>query len=169
MAKEKKQDKKQTPNQFEQGNQFWRRRSKHGRDAIFSDPVIMWEAACEYFEYATENVLQSQKAFGTGLVMTENKMRPFSFRGLCLFLGVHTTYFNEFKQGQSFTPDFSQVICMIEDVIYQQQYDGAAAGLLNANIISRSLGLVNREDLTTNDESLNGFDALMKASSQDDE
>lgn len=152
-----------------EGNQWWKRRSKHGRDVIFSDPNKMWEAACEYFEFADSNLLKSEKVFGTGLRMNEAKMRPFSLKGLCIFLGVNERYFTQFKASIACTEDFSTIISMIEDVIYQQQYDGAAAGLLNANIISRSLGLVNREDLTTNDESLNGFDALMKASTSDSE
>lgn len=169
MAKgNKKENKKETPNQFEPGNQFWRKRSKHGRDAIFSDPQIMWEAACEYFEYETQNTLKEEKVFGTGYSAKLDKMRPFSLIGLCLFLGVNTTYFHDFKASKGCTPDFSNIITTIEEVIYKQQFDGAAAGLLNTNIIARKLGLVDRKDVTTNDESLNGFDELMKAASCDE-
>ena len=32
-------------------NQFWKLRSKHGRDKIFKTPKILWEAACDYFEW----------------------------------------------------------------------------------------------------------------------
>ena len=35
---------------FGENNQFWKQRTKHGRDKIFTDPQILWEAACEYFE-----------------------------------------------------------------------------------------------------------------------
>lgn len=153
-----------------EGNQWWKKRSKHGRDVIFSDPNTMWEAACEYFEYADSNLLKSEKVFGTGLTMNEAKMRPFSLKGLCIFLGVNERYFTQFKTSAACTEDFSTIISMIEDVIFQQQFDGAAAGLLNANIISRALGLVDRKDVTTADQGLNGFDELMKAStSQDDD
>lgn len=169
MAKGKKAGNKQPLNQFEDGNQFWRKRSKHGRDVIFSDPDIMWEAACEYFQYETQNTLKEHKVFGTGYSANADKMRPFSLIGLCLFLGVNTTYFHDFKSSKACTSDFSNIIATIEEVIYKQQFDGAAAGLLNTNIIARKLGLVNREDITTNDESLNGFDALMKASTSDSE
>lgn len=170
MAKgNKKEHKASTPNQFEQGNQFWKKRSKHGRDAIFSDPQVMWEAACEYFEYETQNTLKEEKVFGTGYSAKVDKMRPFSLIGLCLFLGVNTRYFTQFKNTEACTSDFSTIIDTIEEVIYKQQFDGAAAGLLNTNIIARKLGLVDRKDVTTNDESLNGFDELMKAASGDEQ
>ena len=33
------------------GNQFWKLRSKHGRDYLFATPEALWEAACEYFNW----------------------------------------------------------------------------------------------------------------------
>ena len=39
------------------GNQFWKLRSKHGRDKLFTTPELLWEAACEYFEWIDENPL----------------------------------------------------------------------------------------------------------------
>ena len=37
------------------GNQFWKLHSKHGRDTLFSTPDLMWEAACEYFQWCDDN------------------------------------------------------------------------------------------------------------------
>ena len=31
-------------------NQFWKLRSKHGRDTLFSSPELLWSAAYEYFD-----------------------------------------------------------------------------------------------------------------------
>jgi hypothetical protein len=39
------------------GNQFWKLRSKHGRDTLFESPEKMWEAACEYFQWCDDNPL----------------------------------------------------------------------------------------------------------------
>lgn len=36
-------------------NQFWKLRSKHGRDTLFSSPELLWSAACEYFDWCDEN------------------------------------------------------------------------------------------------------------------
>ena len=48
------------------------------------------------------------------------------------------------------------VIDDIEKIIYRQKFEGAAAGLLNANIIARDLGLRDKQDVdhTSNGESL---------------
>ena len=37
------------------GNQFWKIRSKHGRDKLFATPELMLEAAMEYFEWCDAN------------------------------------------------------------------------------------------------------------------
>ena len=37
------------------GNQFWKLRSKHGRDKLFTTPELLWQAACEYFEWCENN------------------------------------------------------------------------------------------------------------------
>ena len=37
------------------GNQFWKLRSKHGRDKLFATPDLLWQAACEYFEWCDKH------------------------------------------------------------------------------------------------------------------
>ena len=45
------------------GNQFWKFRSKHGRDKLFATPELLWDAACEYFDWMDEHPLYEAKAF----------------------------------------------------------------------------------------------------------
>jgi hypothetical protein len=59
--------------------------------------------------------------------------------GLCFFLGVDEKTFNRYRDGAD--QDFCRVALEAEQVIYQQKFAGAAADLLNANIIARDLGL----------------------------
>lgn len=133
--------------QFKTGNGFWKLRTKHGRDRVFETPEILWEAACEYFEACEANPLYEtdyKGAFSTEVQIP--KMRAFSMKRLCLFLHVNTQYFNEFKRNLStlpieLQPGFSGVIATIEDTVYTQKFEGAAAGFLNANLISRELGM----------------------------
>ena len=40
--------------------------------------------------------------------------------------------------------DFITIIAEIDEIIYNQKYSGAAADLLNANIIARDLSLVDK-------------------------
>jgi len=133
------------------GNQFWKQRAKHGRDKLFSTPELLWDAACEYFQWCDENPLYERKAFAfQGMITTEDlpKMRAYTMEGLCLFLDCSESYFRSFKsQERENKQDFITVIERIEKTIYNQKFTGAAADLLNANIISRDLGLADKQEV----------------------
>jgi len=146
------------------GNQFWKRRSKHGRDTIFGSPTAMLDAAYEYFEWAEkdhlkEEIIQGGKRFQVG------KMRAFTMAGLCIFLDVNTMYFSQFEakldpEKNQIHNDFSIVIKTIKDIIYQQKFTGAAAGLLNPNIIARDLGLSDKSTVDAKIETPVNLDKL---------
>ena len=143
------------------GNQFWKLRSKHGRDKLFETPELLWEAACEYFEWMEEHPLYESKGFAfQGSVTTETfpVMRAMTLSGLCLYLNCNEAYFRTFKsQLPKDEQDFNTVIEAIEKTIYNQKFQGASADLLNANIIARDLGLSdkqvteNKTDITLTD------------------
>ncbi|MDD5433986.1 MAG: DNA-packaging protein [Nitrospira sp.] len=140
------------------GNQFWRLRSKHGRDKLFTTPELLWEAACEYFQWCEDNPLYEIKGFAyQGVVNKETfpKMRAMTLSGLCFYLNCNEAYFRQFKKA---LPDdeegFSTIIKEIEVIIYNQKFQGAAADLLNANIIARDLGLSEKTESTVNVQNL---------------
>lgn len=132
------------------GNQFWKLRSKHGRDKLFASPELLWEAACEYFEWCELNPLYETKAFAfQGIVTTEElpKMRAMTLSQLCFYLHCNEAYFRQFKSDkEKCTNDFSTVINEIETIIFNQKFQGAAADLLNSNIIARDLGLTDKSE-----------------------
>jgi hypothetical protein len=140
------------------GNQFWKLRAKHGRDKLFATPELLWEAACEYFEWCEQNPLMETKAFAyQGEITTAElpKMRAMTLSQLCFYLGCNEAYFRTFKsQLPENEKDFNTVIKEIETIIYNQKFQGAAADLLNANIIARDLGLADRSDLTSGGEKI---------------
>lgn len=128
------------------GNKFWMARTKHGRDKLFASPDALWEACCEYFEWVEENPLWEAKAFAyQGDIKQENlpKMRAMTISGLCLFLDIDRSTWTAWKTDK----DFSAIISRAEEVIYSQKFAGAAAELLNPNIIARDLGLTDKQDL----------------------
>jgi hypothetical protein len=128
------------------GNQFWKLRSKHGRDKLFASPELLWEAAEEYFEWCDENPLMEIDFKGKDADRVElPKMRAYTMHGLCLYLDCNTDYFRQFKKEEN-NKDFSWVIARIEDIMYNQKFTGAAAGFLNPNIISRDLGLIDKQE-----------------------
>ncbi len=129
---------------FATGNQFWKARAKHGRDKIFSDPNMLWESACEYFQWTEDNPIYEDHVISFQGQATHEplaKMRAMTLQGLWLFVGVSKTAWYEYKERD----DFKEVISRIESVIYQQKFSGAAAGQLNSNIIARDLGLSDKQ------------------------
>ena len=144
------------------GNQFWKLRSKHGRDKIFKTPDILLEAAYEYFAWCESNPLKEMQLMKIKVSRDEeeiqkvsvDKMRAMTISGLTIYLDVNEKYFDDFEKGLSgktdkVSKDFSRIIAHIRSVIRNQKFTGAAAGFLNANIIARDLGLTDKTDLTT--------------------
>lgn len=148
------------------GNQFWKLRSKHGRDKIFATPELMLEAAYEYFEWCEKNPLIEIDYRGSAppVKVELPKMRAFTMEGLAMYLDVNTVYFNQFEKSitgkeDETSKDFSKVITHVKEIIYRQKYEGAASGFLNPNIIARDLGLSEKRELDhkNNGESFNNF------------
>lgn len=143
-----------------EGNQFWKLRSKHGRDKLFASPELLWEAACEYFEWCEEHPFLEVKPMsvsqgmnsGSSIEMVEIPVkRPFTLHGLCLYLGCGINYFRNFKnEERGKEQDFKLVIDQVEQTIYDQKFSGAASGFFNANIISRDLGLTDKQEYKHN-------------------
>jgi hypothetical protein len=138
---------------FQLGNNFWERRSKHGCDKLFKTPDLMWEAACEYFAWCVENPLLSTEYHGKDAEeKLVPKVRAFTMQGLCLYLGCNTKYFNNFesqiKEDDPLYSDFNYIIARIRETVFTQKFEHAAAGLLNANLIARELGIAEKTDVT---------------------
>ena len=133
------------------GNQFWKLRSKHGRDKLFESPELLWESACEYFQWCDENPWEitetttSEKGVFTKVKPAE---RPYSRKGWFLYVGCSDNWLQEFKKTAE--NDFLGVIERIEQIIDKQQWEGATVGVFKENIIARTLGLKDQQDLTIN-------------------
>lgn len=129
------------------GNRFWEARATHGREKIFSTPDLLWTSAVEYFNWVEDHPLEEQKLFayqGEVSKDTVYKMRAMTMDGLYLFLGIGSSTWTDYKNRE----EFSEVVSNIEKTIREQKFTGAAADLLNANIIARDLGL---KDATTSE------------------
>lgn len=148
------------------GNQFWKLRSKHGRDKIFATPEMLWQAASEYFEatdkrkwYKTEyNGKDARECY----VPVDT---PYTITGLCLYLDCGKNFFEQFEKSEN-SKDFSGIIARIREIIYTQKFEGAAVGTFNANIIARDLGLRDNTEsniaiTTTNPELLKAISDRM--------
>lgn len=126
---------------------YWMRRSSHGRKPIFETPADLKQACYEYLEWVEENPLFEMKAFNYQGVVTQEpvmKMRAMTKQGLCIFLDIALSTWDNYREKE----DFLGVISEIEAIIYDQKFSGAAADLLNANIIARDLGLTDKKEGT---------------------
>ena len=133
---------------FLPGNRFWEARSSAGPKPKFSDPEALWAACCEYFEWNEDNPLCEAKAFsyeGKVTLAELPKMRAMTIGGLCIFLDIDETTWRDWKDTR---PDLSPIVTRAEAIIYQQKFTGAAADLLNPNIIARDLGLADKRELS---------------------
>lgn len=125
------------------GNQFWKARSKHGRDKIFEDEKVLWDAACEYFQWVEDNPLMSTKVvsyLGDYKLAPVPKMRAMTLNGLFIFLDIDRRTWDLYRQREDFIP----VVEKIEKIIITQKFEGASAGLLKENIIVREIGLADK-------------------------
>lgn len=137
------------------GNQFWKARATHGRDKIFATADILWDAACEYFQWTEDNPLKKAIVYQGEVTGNEDLMRAMTISGLCIFLGTHSEFLTKFNKELELDTeegrDFSRVIKEIREIIKTQKFEGASAGLLNPNIIARDLGLIDKQSVETKD------------------
>lgn len=145
------------------GNQFWKLRSKHGRDKLFASPQLLLKACQEYFDwvdshpwYKTEQLKRARQDPKTKKWVSTIQVptaRPYTIQGLCRYLDCNTLWLNQFEKAlegkeDEESRDFSKIVTHVREVIYQQKFEGAAVGAFNGNIIARELGLSDRSELT---------------------
>ena len=142
------------------GNQYYLLRSKDGRDKIFGTPEEMMEAINEYFTWCQINpLMETQVVKGRSVEEDEKdgevvktvknyelvelpKMRPFTLEGLCNYIDISVDTFKLYEKRE----DFIGVTTRARQIIDNQQFEGAASGFLNPNIIARKLGLVDKKE-----------------------
>lgn len=132
------------------GNRFWEARSSHGRKPIFDNAEQLWDACCQYFQWVEENPLWEMKSYmyqGAPVQDQIPKMRAMTIGGMCLFLDIDQSTWFDYAKREGFT----KIAREAEEVIRNQKFVGAAADLLNANIIARDLGLADRSEHTGKD------------------
>ena len=131
-------------------NQFWKARSSHGRSKIFESPDVLWQAACEYFEWVEENPWHKYDPVKAGPNFGESVLtpvgRPMTLTGLCLFLDISKDTFDNYCSNKEDYKDYFVIANKIKDIIRNQKFEGAAVGVFNANIIARDLGLIDKTE-----------------------
>lgn len=116
---------------------------------IMENADALFEACTEYFKWIEENPLTSEKVsfdkFGNEQRATIYHPHAMTIWGICIYLGIVSKTWYEWKKTR---PELLDVMVWAEEIIKQQKFSAASVGLMNANIISRELGL---KDHTTVD------------------
>lgn len=134
MARKKKSD--------NQGLHLWEVVAKNpvGRPPAFNSPEELLSKCQEYFQWVNDNPLwESRIAQAAGMPQIVNlpKMRVMTINALCLYIGITHETWTKYREKEN----FSEVTKQVDEIIYSNKFEGAAADLINANIIARDLGL----------------------------
>lgn len=156
---------------FQPGNQWWKMRETHGRPGIFKTADDLREAIESYFQWNEDNPLyEDNVSFYQGVPTHEKleKVRALTIEGLCLHIGINRQTWANWRNDSEKPDDFIGVIDWAENVMRYQKFTNAAAGLLNANIISRDLGLADKQDMTSSDGSMSQKPTTIQLVAPDD-
>lgn len=126
---------------FKPDNQHWRKRPFMGQKKRFETPDDLLKAALGYFKFCDQNPLTERQG---DKVIT--KPRAYTWTGLEVYLGVSTL--KHYKSNDEYSA-FFPVCQYLDKIIRTQKFEYAAAGMFNANIIARDLGLVDKNDITS--------------------
>lgn len=125
------------------GNQYWKLAHDFKKPKKYQPDELLVKAV-DYAQWCEKNPLKEEKVFGTGMRMKVNRMRAMTIQGFCLFANMSIQTWYEYE-GQK---EYSEIIGQIRAMFYSQKVEGAAADLLNANIIARELGLSDKQQIT---------------------
>lgn len=126
---------------FQKGNTYWQR-ANVGKPKIFETPEDMWNKACEYFDWALDNCLYEYKPYNGELVEVP-RPRVFTITGMCCFMGMTRASFYVYKERE----EFKEIVDHIQQIIENNKFELAAADMLNANMIGKDLGLLDRQEV----------------------
>lgn len=125
------------------GNQFWKQRTTHGRDLLFSSPEILWDACKEYFEATDKRKWYKTEFNGKDAIECKVPTEtPYTWTGLYLFLDISHQTWKDYEARI----DFIEICTRVRNILYTQKFEGASVGAFNANIISRDLGLADKSE-----------------------
>lgn len=129
---------------------LWQLMRYPGRPRVFETPEELWEACLGYFQWIDQNPLYEAKLVGPrGIMKKVPKMRATTRESLCIFLGISTTTWEQYKDPERF-PDrrFATIVQQIGQMMRDQKFTGASADLLNSAFIARDLGMRDARELT---------------------
>lgn len=135
--------------QADDEGELWARRiGRRTNVRKYSEPDILLACCIEYFRWAKRTPIKEPRLFSYMGDVTESyieKPRPLTIEGLCAFLSItQRTWWNYRNETE-----LSEVCEWVENIMFDKNFSLAAAELLNPSIISRQLGLADKQEVQT--------------------
>src|SRR5262245_44845442 len=133
-------DRNNATGRFLPGNRAWESRCPAGPAPKFADGETLWKACEAYFEWVHDDPLLDMQLVtykGRATQVPVHKVRAMTKAGLCRYLNIARTTWNAWHDR----PGLAEAVERAESVIWCWQFDGAAAGLLDAGLVIRQLGI----------------------------
>lgn len=109
------------------------------KEQTYSTPGELLAKAYSYFTWCESNPCRRTEIVKSGDrkgdVVDVPLGRPFTIVGLCVFCGISENTFKNYATNASFKP----VIEHLQDIVKQEQTEGASVGLYSSGIMSRLL------------------------------
>jgi hypothetical protein len=109
--------------------------------------------AISYFEWADTNQIKTcENAAFQGKVTQSlvTKPRVFTINGLVLFTGLSMATFSRFRKD----PAYAHIMEWIDNVVFEQKYQLAANGVINASLIGKDLGIDKGAEINLNNSNV---------------
>jgi hypothetical protein len=136
-----------------------------GRPRKIKDAKELYEIFARYLTVAREDYWLKEEVVkggpSAGQIITTKVRTPLSVLGFCVFAGITfegTFYYmlnpekaNTETRGSHYSghyEEYCEVARFIRNTCNRQQYDGAAVGAYNANIVARGIGLADKTEVT---------------------
>lgn len=153
---------------------YWEWRKNTGRPKAIRTPKEMWKHACDYFRSIDEYPFLKQEQrkspikIERGAIIDDDlreeiknpvigleTIRPYTWAGFEAYLferGVLANLDHYKANLDNRYQEFIEIIRAIDKIMFAQKFEGAAAGVFNANIIARDLGLTDKTELKVTEE-----------------
>jgi hypothetical protein len=133
-------------------------------------PDELWEGAISYFEWCNKNPIMVQEQSKMPQRLSDKmalSMKPsmikkflnqtvdlpheraYTIEGLCIHLNISRETFDNYSKSKGYETYFD-VCKRVREIIDNQHFTGGMAGIFNANIVTRKLGLKEQSDLSGN-------------------
>jgi hypothetical protein len=116
-----------------------------GKTVISLGPEEMWEKACAYFKWCSENPIVRVNTIPVGKyaggTYTQNSVRPYTIDALCLHLGITKDYLKSIGRTKDDQSLYYLVVERILTIVRNQNIEYAMVGDFNSIFVTKLLNL----------------------------